>query len=52
MDEAYLKKKCFSGMVPALFSAVKPHNIVHKNKAGVKHERISSLNLEKAFSPA
>lgn len=39
-------------MVLALFSPMKPHNIVYKNKAGMKHEHISSLHLEKAFSPA
>lgn len=48
----FIFKKKFSGMVPALFSPMKPHNVIYKNKAGVKHECISSLNLEKAFSPA
>lgn len=48
----FKKKMCVSAMVPALFSPMKPDNVIYKNKAGVKHERISSLNLEKAFSPA
>lgn len=39
-------------MIPASFSPMKPHNFIYKNKAGVKHELVSSLNLEKAFSPA
>lgn len=39
-------------MLLALFSPMKPHNVIYKNNAEVKQEHISSLNLEKASSPA